>query len=89
MNYNMIARMPAQRPLTQHFDNARDLMSECGAFRGHLMRAAANMQIRLAYTGRENAQQDLACCGSRSSDIRQLDPPRSCQLYGFHVPKKR
>jgi hypothetical protein len=70
----MIARMPAHRPFTQHFDYARDLVSERGALRGHLVRAAADMQVRLAYTGGEHTQQDLARCGSRASDIRKLDP---------------
>jgi hypothetical protein len=65
----MIARTPTPRPLTQHFDNARDLVSERGAFRGHLMRTAADVQVRLAYTGCEDAQQDLACRGSGASDI--------------------
>jgi hypothetical protein len=65
----MIARMPAQRPFTQHFDNARDLMSERGAFRSHLMRAAANVQVRLAHTGRENAQQGLPGGRRRASDL--------------------
>jgi hypothetical protein len=73
----MIARMPAQRPLTQHFDNARDLVSERGAFRGDLMRTAADMQIGLAHAGREYTQQDLAGGRRRASDLCQLDPAGS------------